>query len=256
MPQQIRISIFQRNRWSTRQRVGNVGFHCHTMFLRRLCAQHEHLRKRLGLVRTVAIPHTTDHLTMRLVSSPTSQLDFYAPRRRLSGQCPGSALLRKSPRYMTRGQCVLHFFSDVSKCNDSIRVHSLIPEMVTCGYTVEILSLGSLTHNPLPSISGWDGFQRHRRRLRLQFFGWMPAKLLFGPEVSCTDWCRLWSSVRWVKSEIMTNLRSPQETAASSFAKHAIEIGRTVRDFACGIGSGPVQHISPPGQRLLTQPSS
>ena len=53
----------------------------------------------------------------------------------------------------------------------------------------------------------------------------------FGPELW---WCSFWRTTflaRCALTELMPYLTAPQVVAAPSFAKHAIEIGRTVWDF-------------------------
>ena len=70
---------------------------------------------------------------------------------------PVSQVLRAS-NWLTEGQYVIHFLWDMRKFDDSIKAHLLVPQLVTAGYPIEILALGTLPHKSQRCPQACNGF--------------------------------------------------------------------------------------------------
>ena len=110
------------------------------------------LDKKNGGSRTIAILHTTCRLTMCLISAYMSQWDVNFAGKWDSALKGNSALRARVASAAgfeladREGQYVIHFLWDMRKFNDSINAHLLVPQLVTAGYPIEILALGTLPH--------------------------------------------------------------------------------------------------------------
>ena len=114
--------------------------------------------------RTIAILHTTDRLTMRLVSAHISQWDVKFAGKWDSALKGNSALRAHVARAAgielahNEGQYVIHFLWDMRKFFDSIKAHLLIPQLVARGYPLETLVFGSLTHKSPRCLQVGNGY--------------------------------------------------------------------------------------------------
>ena len=117
-----------------------------------------------GGSRSFAILHTTYRLTMRLVSAHISQWDVKFAGKWDFALKGNSALRAHVARAVgielshSEGQYVIHFLLDMRQFYDSIKAHLLIPQLVARGFPLEILVLGSLTHNSPRCVQVGNGY--------------------------------------------------------------------------------------------------